>query len=70
MRTVTATLIEVIKVVTRDGDGTEADPCRYVTEYWSVEGDKLAEQDDWKETQPQAVRISTSAGSCKCEICR
>lgn len=39
-------LIEVIRTeLTSRGKGTEDDPCRRVTQYWSKEGELLAEVD-------------------------
>ena len=40
-----AKLIQVIAVETVAGSGTERDPNRIVTEYWSLEGELLAVQD-------------------------
>ena len=39
-------IIEVIEVVTACGSGTETDPNRLVTEYWSKEGVLLAARDN------------------------
>lgn len=36
------TLIEVVAVV---GEGTDADPVRYLRQYWTKEGELLAECD-------------------------
>lgn len=38
-------LVEVIHVVAARGKGTEEDPVRPVEQYWSKEGDLLAEND-------------------------
>lgn len=35
-------LVEVIRVVTTAGDGTTNNPNRYITEYWSKDGELLA----------------------------
>lgn len=40
-----AKLIQVIAVETVAGSGTELDPNRIVTEYWSLKGELLAVQD-------------------------
>lgn len=40
------TLIEVVVVV---GDGTKANPVRYLRQYWTKEGELLAECDTIKE---------------------
>lgn len=40
-----AEVIEVVKVVSREGTGREGDPCRYVTSYYSPEGGWLATND-------------------------
>ena len=38
-------LITVIEVKAARGEGTDADPVRIVNQYWSTEGDLLAEDD-------------------------
>lgn len=39
-------LIQVIKTsLLRRGNGTQADPTRVITQYWSLEGDLLFEED-------------------------
>lgn len=43
--------ITVIKVVTLRGEGTEDDPCREATEYFTPDGQKLAEHDGLEEMQ-------------------
>ena len=40
-----AEVIEVIKVVSVAGKGTEEDPGRIITEYWSTDGERLAVTD-------------------------
>lgn len=40
-----AKLIRVIEVWTTRGDGTEANPCRTIRQYWSIKGELLAEFD-------------------------
>ena len=39
----------VIEVQSAYGKGTEADPVRIVTEYWSMEGELLARNDPLRE---------------------
>jgi hypothetical protein len=38
-------MVVVIRVVAARGYGTEADPIRLVTQYWSEDGELLAESD-------------------------
>ena len=40
-----AEVVQVIKTVTTAGTGTEKDPNRYVTSYWSLDGELLAIND-------------------------
>lgn len=40
-----AEIVSVIKTVTRTGDGTGQNPNRFVTEYWSLQGELLAMND-------------------------
>lgn len=42
-----AELIEVIMTESARGSGTQEDPVRGVTQYWSKEGVLLAEKDNW-----------------------
>lgn len=42
-----AELIEVIHTEATRGDGTEENPVRIVHQYWSKNGDLLAEKDDY-----------------------
>lgn len=47
-----ARVIQVIKtMIERRGAGTEADPVRIIYQYWTFEGELLAERDEWKEAQ-------------------
>jgi hypothetical protein len=48
---VSAKLIQVIEVSTTRGTGTQLDPVRTVTQYWSTDGELLAERD------PEQARI-------------
>lgn len=45
-----AKLISVIETKSARGSGTEDQPSRIVTEYWSLDGKKLAERDPYLET--------------------
>lgn len=40
-----AKMILIIETRSLRGIGTEEDPCRCVTQYWSLDGDFLAEND-------------------------
>lgn len=40
-----AKVIQVIQTTALIGDGTESDPNRFVTQYWSLEGNLLAQFD-------------------------
>jgi len=51
-----AAVINVIAVRTVVGSGTEADPNRIITEYWSLKGDLLAVNDP--EVKPYGLPIS------------
>ncbi len=44
-----ASVVPVIKTVSLVGRGTNEDPCRSVTRYWSVDGKLLAENDPYTE---------------------
>lgn len=45
-------LIQVIRTrITTRGSGKENDPYRAVTQYWSVDGELLAEEPDWHEDE-------------------
>lgn len=44
----------VIEVQSAYGKGTEADPSRIVTEYWSMEGELLARNDPLRESGQSA----------------
>jgi hypothetical protein len=54
-----AKLIEVIEVHTSKGKGVEGDPFRLLIQYWSKDGELLAEKDHWKwekeEIEPNKV---------------
>lgn len=40
-----ARVIEIIETTSLKGSGSETDPCRQVTQYWSLEGELLAERE-------------------------
>lgn len=40
-------VISVIRTKDRRGNGTEQEPTRIVTQYWTLEGELLAERDPW-----------------------
>lgn len=44
-----AKVIQVIETVSSRGKGTEENPCRWVHQYWSLEGELLAENDPCEE---------------------
>lgn len=51
-----AKLIKVIVTeLTKRGEGVEGDPVRIVTEYWSTEGELLAERDEWMEERVKGL---------------
>lgn len=41
-----ACIIPVIKTVARRGSDTKENPLRYVTQYWSLDGELLAEKEE------------------------
>lgn len=45
-----ARMMEVIEVKVTRGVGTEENPCRIVTQYWSQRGELLAESDSTTDT--------------------
>lgn len=47
-------VIQVIETTSAIGNGTEQNPARCITQYWSLKGALLAERDEWKSD----VRIS------------
>lgn len=55
-----ARLIQVIECCITRGEGTGQDPIRNVTEYWSTEGELLAERDLWAESRPETKPPETS----------
>ena len=66
-----AQLIQVIEVVMPRGKGVVGDPYRLVTQYYSTDGDLLAERDFWKEEQEQEEQehFNWKIGANTCSIC-
>ena len=63
-------LVEVIRTtLTRAGDGTTDNPIRRVTEYWTLEGERLATVDDHGPTHCNAVGHRVWPGADKCAHC-
>ncbi|MCD5183876.1 hypothetical protein IV471_01020 [Enterococcus gallinarum] len=48
-------MMEVIHVVSFEGEGTEGNPARLINEYYSKEGVLLATKDDWLEREIEKV---------------
>jgi hypothetical protein len=48
---VSARVIKVIEVHASRGRGAEGDPYRTVVQYWSEDGELLAERDEWLKEQ-------------------
>ncbi|MGF2089698.1 hypothetical protein ACQUE3_03350 [Enterococcus casseliflavus] len=44
-------MMEVIHVVSFEGEGTEENPARLINEYYSKEGTLLATKDEWLERE-------------------
>lgn len=44
-------MMEVIHVVSLEGEGTKENPARLIDEYYSKEGALLATKDDWLERE-------------------
>lgn len=49
-------IMEVIHVVSFEGEGTEENPARLINEYYSKEGTLLATNDEWLEREIEKVR--------------
>lgn len=47
-----AKVIQVIETQVVIGKGTEADPLRYLVQYWSLKGELLAERDTLEDGLP------------------
>lgn len=41
-----ARVVQVIETISLKGAGTEADPVRYIKQYWTFDGELLAERED------------------------
>ncbi len=52
-----ARVIQVIETKSARGSGTAEQPARIVTEYWSMSGKKLAENDPMLETQADKQQV-------------
>ena len=48
-------MMEVIHVVSFEGEGTEENPARLINEYYSKEGTLLATNDEWLEREIEKV---------------
>ena len=49
-------MMEVIHVVSFEGEGTKENPARLIDEYYSKEGNLLATKDQWLEQQIEKVQ--------------
>lgn len=49
-------MMEVIHVVSFEGEGTTENPARLINEYYSREGALLATNDEWLEREIEKVR--------------
>lgn len=49
-------MMEVIHVVSFEGEGTEENPARLINEYYSKEGALLATKDEWLEREIEKAR--------------
>lgn len=49
-------IMEVIHVVSFEGEGTKENPARLINEYYSKEGTLLATKDDWLEREIEKVQ--------------
>lgn len=55
-----ARVIRVIETtLTRRGSGQEGNPVRIVTQYWSLDGELLAERDSWQYTVTTGTETAT-----------
>ena len=53
-----AKVIQVIETVSSRGKGTEENPCRWVHQYWSLEGELLAENDPCKVEERRCIKTN------------
>ena len=55
-------MMEVIHVVSFEGEGTKENPARLINEYYSKEGTLLATKDDWLEREIEKAQNLTDTG--------
>lgn len=55
-------MMEVIHVVSFEGEGTKENPARLINEYYSKEGALLATKDDWLEREIEKAQNLTDTG--------
>lgn len=55
-----ARVIEVIETKSARGCGSSEQPSRIITEYWSLEGEKLAERDPYFRSMASAFSNASS----------
>ena len=56
-----ARVIQVVETKALAGLGTAEDPCRWLIQYWSFEGELLAENDPAKCEEPSGMQALRSA---------
>lgn len=58
-----AKVIQVIITEALIGNGTESDPCRIITQYWSLDGEKLTEHDPFYlcETESASSKVNSAS---------
>lgn len=49
-------MMEVIHIVSFEGEGTQENPARLIDEYYSKEGTLLATKDEWLEREIEKVQ--------------
>lgn len=54
----TARVISVIETVFNAGTGTEKDPNRFITQYWSLDGNLLATRDELSEVLDEMEKFT------------
>lgn len=66
----TVRMLQVIETdLERRGDGTKDDPIRRVVQYWSTDGQLLAERDDTAPTHCNAIGHRIMHGADRCDHC-
>lgn len=55
-------MMEVIHVVSFEGEGTKENPARLIDEYYSKEGTLLATKDEWLEREIEKAQNLTDTG--------